>query len=75
MERGPLIRILKSMEGTDMELDLIISGQNNPFEVRNVEKAIELHSSHGISITTKQNQIWIDASHVAGAYQVRADAK
>ena len=73
MERGPLIRTLKLMEGTEMELDLIISGQTSRFEIRNVEKAIELHSSHGISITTKQNQIWIDASHVAGAYQVRAD--
>jgi len=73
MERGPLIRILKEMEGTEMEIDLLISGQIAPFEIRNVEKAVELHSSHGVSIRTRQNQIWIDASLVAAAYQVRSD--
>lgn len=73
MERGPLIRILQDMEGTDLELDLIISGREAPFEVRNVVKVIELHSSQGISIRTRQNEIWVDASHVAAAYQVRSD--
>jgi hypothetical protein len=73
MERGPLIRILKEMEGTELELDLLISGHPTPFEVRNVEEAVELHSSHGVSIRTRQNQIWIDASLVAAAYQVRSD--
>lgn len=73
MERGPLIRILQDMEGTDLELDLIIAGQVNPLEVRNVEKALELHSSQGISIRTRQNQIWVDASLVAAAYQARSD--
>ena len=73
MERGPLIRILQDMEGTDLELDLIIAGQVNPLEVRNVEKALELHRSQGISIRTRQNQIWVDASLVAAAYQARSD--
>ena len=73
MERGPLIRILQDMKGTDLELDLIIAGQVNPLEVRNVEKALELHSSQGISIRTRQNQIWVDASLVAAAYQARSD--
>ena len=56
-----------------MELDLLLSGQTTPFEIRNVEEAVELHSSHGVSIRTRQNQIWIDASLVAAAYQVRSD--
>ncbi|MDG2032018.1 MAG: hypothetical protein P8J45_13555 [Phycisphaerales bacterium] len=73
MERGPLIRILQEMEGTDLELDLIISGQVKALEIRNVEKALELHSSQGISIRTRQNQIWVDASLVAAAYQARSD--
>jgi hypothetical protein len=73
MERGPLIRILQDMEGTDLELDLIIAGQVKPLEIRNVEKALELHSSQGISIRTRQNQIWVDASLVAAAYQARSD--
>jgi hypothetical protein len=61
------------MEGTDLELDLIIAGQVKPLEIRNVEKALELHSSQGISIRTRQNQIWVDASLVAAAYQARSD--
>ena len=73
MERGPLIRILQEMEGPDLELDLIISGQVKALEIRNVEKALELHSSQGISIRTRQNQIWVDASLVAAAYQARSD--
>ena len=73
MERGPLIRILQDMEGTDLELDLIIAGQVKPLEIRNVEKALELHSSQGISIRARQNQIWVDASLVAAAYQARSD--
>jgi len=73
MERGPLIRILQEMEGTDLELDLIVAGHSTPLEIRNVEMATELHSSHGISIMTRQNEIWVDASHIAAAYQARAD--
>jgi hypothetical protein len=73
MERGPLMRILKEMEGSTKELDLLIAGLPKPLEVRNVEKASELHSSHGISIRTRQNNIWVDASMVAAAYQARSD--
>ena len=73
MERGPLMRILKEMEGSTKELDLLIAGLPKPLEVRNVERANELHSSHGISITTRQNKIWVDASMVAAAYQARSD--
>lgn len=73
MERGPLIAILRDMTGTDKELDLILLGDDDPVQIRNVEKVEELHSSHGIKITTEQNYIWVDASHVSAAYQARAD--
>ena len=73
MERGPLLRILMDMKGTQKELDLIISGQPQPLEIQNVVEVDELHSSHGIRVKTRQNYIWIDASHVAMAYQVRTD--
>jgi len=73
MERGPLIRILSDMKGTGLELDLIISGESKPLEIRNVDDVVELHSSHGIQIMTRQNKIWVDASHVAAAYQARSD--
>jgi hypothetical protein len=73
MERLPLMRILQDMMGTDKELDLLLLGENEPVQLRNVVDVEELHSSHGIKITTKQNYIWIDASHVSAAYQVRTD--
>ena len=73
MERGPLIQILKDMAGTDRELDLLIPGSEEPFEIRNVKSAVELHSAHGIKIVTMANEIWIDESHVAAAYQARTD--
>lgn len=73
MERGPLIGILKDMCDTDKELDLIVMGDDDPVEIRNVVEVEELRSSHGIKITTKQNYIWIDASHVSIAYQARTD--
>jgi pectate lyase len=73
MERGPLIRILEHMRGTELELDLIINSRNEPLEIRNVTMVTELHSANGIQITTRQNQIWVDASHVAAAYQARDD--
>ena len=73
MERGPLLRILKDMVGTDRELDLVISGESAHLEIRNVEDVFELHSSQGLQVTTRQNLIWIDASHVAAAYQARDD--
>ena len=73
MERGPLLKILSDMKGTEKELDLIVSGQAQPVEIRNVVEVDELHSAHGIRVKTRQNYIWIDASHVAVAYQVRTD--
>ena len=73
MERGPLLRILTEMKGTEKELDLVVSGQAQPIEIRNVVAVDELHSAHGIRVTTRQNYIWIDASHVAVAWQVRTD--
>ena len=73
MERGPLIRILNEMKGTDKELDLVIAGEQEPVEIRNVVAVEELHSSNGLKVTTKQNYIWVDASHVSAAYQARTD--
>lgn len=73
MERGPLLRILDDMKGTEMELDLIVLGEDEPLEIRNVVDVESLQSAHGLKITTKQNYIWLDASHVSVAYQARAD--
>lgn len=73
MERGPLIAILRDMKGTDKELDLHLLGEGEPVELRNVVDVEELHSSNGIKIITKQNYIWLDASHVSLAYQARTD--
>lgn len=75
MERGRLIQILRDMRGTELELDLMIAGESKPLEIRNVDDVDELHSSHGIMITTRQNKIWLDASHVAAAYQARSDGR
>ncbi len=75
MERGPLIEILKDMKNSDKELDIILSGssEERSFETRNVVEVEELKSSQGIRITTEQNYIWLDASHVSAAYQARSD--
>ncbi len=74
MERGPLIEILRDMKDSDKELDLILwGGEDQPFEIRNVVEVEELKSSQGIRVTTEQNYIWIDASHVSAAYQARSD--
>ncbi len=73
MERGPLYEILDQMIGTDKELDIVLLGEHDPIEITNVQKVEALQSSHGLKITTKQNYIWMDASHVSGAWQVRAD--
>ena len=75
MERGPLIEILKDMKNSDKELDIILSGgsEDRSFEIRNVVEVEELKSSQGIRVTTEQNYIWLDASHVSAAYQARAD--
>ncbi len=75
MERGPLIEILREMKDTDKELDIILfgGGEDRPFEIRNVVEVEELKSSQGIRVTTEQNYIWLDASHVSAAYQARSD--
>ncbi len=73
MERGPLIEILNDMKDTDKEIDIILWGEDDPFEIRNVKEVEELKSSQGIRITTAQNFIWLDASHVSAAYQARSD--
>ena len=73
MERGPLIKILQDMKGTDKELDLLMLGEAQPVGLRNVVDVEELHSAHSLKITTRQNYIWLDASHVSACYQARAD--
>lgn len=73
MERGPLLAILKDMAGTDKELTLIMTGEDKPLDIRNVQAVEPLTSSHGIKVITKQNFIWLDAAHVNAAWQVRDD--
>ncbi len=73
MERGPLINIIRELKGTDKELTLLLLGETEPQELRNIVDAEELHSANGIKITTKQNYIWLDASHVSMCYQARTD--
>ncbi len=73
MERGPLLRLLDDMKGTEKELDLIVLGDAEPVEIRNVVDVESLQSTHGMKITTRQNYIWVDASHVSVAYQARTD--
>ena len=73
MDRGPLLAILNDMKGTGKELDLLMLGESQPVELRNVVDVQELSSSTGLKITTRQNYIWLDASHVSACYQVRTD--
>ena len=73
MERGPIMRVLNEMKGTAKELDLVMQGQSKHMEIRNVVLAEELHSANGIRITTRQNEIWLDASHVSAMWQTRED--
>lgn len=73
MERGPLMEILDGMKGTDRELDLVLLGEDDPIEIRNVVEVEALKSTHGLKITTRQNYIWIDATHVSAAWQARSD--
>ncbi|MFO0827889.1 MAG: hypothetical protein U0572_07030 [Phycisphaerales bacterium] len=73
MERGPLLKILNEMKGTNKELDLIIVGTSTPVEIRNVVDIDDMRGGGVIRITTRQNHIWIEAAHVALAYQVRTD--
>ncbi|MDP6986578.1 MAG: hypothetical protein QGG74_00915 [Phycisphaerales bacterium] len=73
MERGPILSVLKDMIGTPAELDMALKGDHEPIELRNVVAVEQLHSSHGIRITTKSNTIWLDASHVSAMWQARMD--
>jgi hypothetical protein len=73
VERGPLIGILESMKGTELELNVTLDGEASPIEIRNVVDVEPLMSSQGIKITTKQNYIWIDAGHVSAVWQARDD--
>ncbi len=56
----------------------ITAGANANQVKRGIDKAVEaiveeLKSSQGIRVTTEQNYIWLDASHVSAAYQARSD--
>ncbi len=73
MERGPIMRVLTEMKGTAKELDLVMQGQAKHMEIRTVVIAEELHSANGIRITTRQNENWLDASHVSAMWQTRED--
>ena len=73
MERGPLLAILETMKGTDLELNLTLHGEASPIELRNVVEVEPLMSSQGIKVTTRQNYIWLDAGHVSAAWQARTD--
>lgn len=73
MERGPILMILQEMKGTGKELDMILWGEDNPIEIRNVIDVETLRSANGIRVTTKQNYIWFDASHVSAMWQARDD--
>jgi hypothetical protein len=73
MERGPILNVLKDMVGTAAELDMALTGDHEPIELRDVVAVERLHSSHGIRVTTKSNIIWLDASHVSAMWQARVD--
>tara|TARA_B100001750_G_scaffold245269_1_gene264488 strand:+ start:1054 stop:1278 length:225 start_codon:yes stop_codon:yes gene_type:complete len=73
MERGPLMEVLTEMIGTDRELSIILWGEDSPLEIRNVVSVEQLTSTQGIHVKTKQNNVWIDSSHVSAAWQVRED--
>ncbi|MDG2201825.1 MAG: hypothetical protein P8K80_11675 [Phycisphaerales bacterium] len=73
MERGPILSILQDMKGTGKELDMILWGEDNPIEIRNVIDVETLRSANGIRVTTRQNYIWFDASHVSAMWQARDD--
>ena len=72
MERGPIMRVLADLRGSDQSLLLALQGRESPVELRNVKEAVELHSANGIRITTAENDIWIDASHVSAIWHQRS---
>jgi hypothetical protein len=61
------------MINTDQELDIILRGDERALELRNVVSVHELHSANGIHVITRQNNIWIDASHISAMWQARTD--
>jgi hypothetical protein len=74
MKSIALRKILVEMKGTNKELDLLMLGESQPVELRNVVDVEEIpESPQGLKITTKQNYIWLDADHVSACYQVRTD--
>ena len=73
MERRPIMRVLSELKGSEQSLLLALQGRETPVELRHVEEAVELHSANGIRITTAENDIWIDASHVSAIWHQRGD--
>ena len=73
MERGPIMRVLAEMKGSSKSLLLALQGRQEPVEVQNVKEVVELHSANGIRITTAENDIWVDASHVSAMWHRRND--
>lgn len=71
MERGPIMRVLADIKGTPKSLLLALQGREAPVEIEDVKEAVELHSTNGIRITTKTNDIWLDASHVSAIWHTR----
>ena len=53
--------------------DIELRGDDRAMEIRNVVSVEELHSTNGIHVVTRQNNIWIDASHVSAMWQARTD--
>ena len=69
MERGPILTILEDLKGTGKELDMILWGEDNPIEIRNVISVETLRSPWRIRVTTKQNHLdrrQPRVGHVAG---------
>ena len=73
MLREDLYAILAHLKGTTRELDLILVGDSKPVELRNVVSIAEMGPGNLIEVKTRQNNIWIDPTHVAIAYSARAD--
>jgi hypothetical protein len=72
MERGPIMRVLAEIKGTNLGLQVVLQGRHEPMEIQDVKEAVELHSANGIRITTASNDIWVDASHVSAIWRTRA---
>ncbi len=73
MLREDLYGILTHLRRANREVDLILVGDSRPIELRNVVNIEETGPGNLIEVKTRQNNIWIDPSHVAAAYSARAD--